>query len=65
MGIYSDGQGHVTPQSVIRSSRISNSFKTVVRLTCKNEEDPIKIEEPRVVTIFYVDVSDAQGQIIL
>ena len=29
MGIYSDAQWHVTPQSVIRSSRISNWFKTL------------------------------------
>ena len=37
----------------------------MVLLTCKNDEDPIKNEKPRVVTIFHIDFSDAQGQIIL
>ena len=35
----------------------------VVLLTCENEEDPIKIEGHRVVTTFYIDFSDAQGQL--
>ena len=37
----------------------------VVLLTCKNKEDPIKIEGTRVFTTFYIDFSDAQGQITL
>ena len=37
----------------------------VVLLTCKNKEDPIKNEETRVFTTFYIDFSDAQGQITL
>ena len=37
----------------------------VVFLTCKNKEDPIKIEGNRVFTTFYIDFSDAQGQITL
>ena len=37
----------------------------VVRPTCKNKEDPIKNEGTRVFTTFYIDFSDAQGQITL
>ena len=37
----------------------------IVLLTCKNKEDPIKNEETRVFTTFYIDFSDAQGQITL
>ena len=33
----------------------------IVLVTCKNE-DPIKNEGARVLTKFYVDFSDAQGQ---
>ena len=35
----------------------------VVLNTCKNEEDPIKNEEARVLTRLYVVFSDAQGQL--
>ena len=31
--------------------------------TCKNEEDPIKNEDARVLTRLYVFFSDAQGQL--
>ena len=34
----------------------------VVLLTCKNEEDPIKNEDARVLTRVYGVFSDAQGQ---
>ena len=37
----------------------------VVLLTCKNKEDPIKNEGARVFTTYYIDFSDAQGQITL
>ena len=37
----------------------------VVLLTCKNKEDPIKNEGTRVFTTFYIEFSDAQGQITL
>ena len=37
----------------------------VVPLTCKNKADPIKNEGTRVFTTFYIDFSDAQGQITL
>ena len=35
----------------------------VVLHTCKNEEDPIKYEDARVLTRLYVVFSDAQGQL--
>ena len=35
----------------------------VVLVTCKNEEDPIKIEGTRVLTRLYDIFSDAQGQL--
>ena len=34
-----------------------------VLVACKNEEDPIKNEGPRVVTTLSIDFSDAQGQL--
>ena len=37
----------------------------VVRVTCKNEEDPMKNEGARVFTALYINFSDAQGQITL
>ena len=37
----------------------------VVLLTCKNKKDLIKNEGTRVFTTFYIDFSDAQGQITL
>ena len=35
----------------------------VVLVTYKNEEDPIKSKDARVVTTLYLDFSDAQGQL--
>ena len=32
-------------------------------VTCKNEEDPIKNSGARVFTTFYIDFTDAQGQV--
>ena len=44
MGIFPDAQGQLTPQSLVRSSRISNSAEVMdVLVTCKYEEDPIKM----------------------
>ena len=37
----------------------------VVLLTCKNKEDPIKNEGARVFTTFFINFSDAQGQVTL
>ena len=54
MGIFPDAQGQLTLQSVVGSSRNSNSVETfiVVPVTYKNEEDPIKNEGARVATRF-------------
>ena len=54
MGIFPDAQGQLTPQSLVRSGRISNSVRDVmnVLVTCKYEEDPIKNEGARVDTNF-------------
>ena len=32
-------------------------------VACKNEEDPVKNEGPRVVTTLFINLSDAQGQL--
>ena len=34
-----------------------------VLVACKNEEDPIKNEDARMVTTLFLDFSDAQGQL--
>ena len=57
MGIFPDAQGQLTPQSLVRSSRIWPKFELVrdvmdVLVTCKYEEDPIKNEDVRVFTTF-------------
>ena len=54
MGIFPDAQGQLTPQSLVRSGRISNSSEMLwnVLVTCKYEEDPIKNEGARVDTTF-------------
>ena len=67
MGIFPDAQGQLTPQSLLRSGRISNSSEMLcyVLVTCKYEEDPIKNEGARVDTTLYSNFSDAQGQITL
>ena len=47
MGIFPKAQGQLTPQSLVQSDRILNSFKMfnmVVLITCKNKEDPIKMK---------------------
>ena len=52
MGIFPDAQGQLTPQSLVRSGPISNSFQMLWMplLPAKNKEDPIKNESARVVT---------------
>ena len=65
MGIFTDAQGQLTPQSLVRSGRISNSSDIDVLVTCKYEKDPIKNEGARVDTTLYSNFSDAQGQITL
>ena len=56
MGIFPDAQGQLTPQSLVRSGRISNSSEMLswmFLLPAKYEEDPIKNEGARVVTTFF------------
>ena len=67
MGIFSDAQGQLTPQSLVRSGRISNSSEMLWMslITCKYEEGPIKNTGARVFTTLYINCSDAQGQITL
>ena len=62
---FSDAQGQLTPKSVMESCRNSNSSKVfmVGLVTCKNETDPSKSEDARVFTTFFIDFSDAQGQL--
>ena len=53
MGIFPDAQGQLTPQSLVRSGRISIVRDVMdVLVTCKYEEDPIKNEGARVLTTF-------------
>ena len=47
--------------SIVQSCQ--NAFM-VVLITCKNEEDPIKSEGPRVATGLYVNFSDIPGHLI-
>ena len=64
MEIFPDAQGQLTPQSLVRSGRILNSFEMFMDLvTCKYEEYPIKTEGARVVTTLYINILDAKGQI--
>ena len=74
MGIFTDAQGQLTPQSLVRSSAVLGpiwpNFELVrdvmdVLVTCKYEKDPIKNEGARVDTTLYSNFSDAQGQITL
>ena len=57
MGIFSDAQGQLTPQSLVRPWVIWPNFELVrdvmdVLVTCKYVEDPIKDEGARVDTTF-------------
>ena len=67
MGIFTDAQGQLTPQSLVRSGQISNSSEMLWMslLPGKYEKDPIKNEGARVDTTLYSNFSDAQGQITL
>ena len=65
MGIFSDAQGQLTPQSLVESGRNSNLSEVLwlFSILPKNEEEPIKNEGARVLTRLYVVFSDAQGQL--
>ena len=67
MGIFTDAQGQLTLQSMIRSGRIFQLVRDVmdVLVTCKYEKDLIKNEGARVDTTLYSNFSDAEGQITL
>ena len=56
-GFFPDAQGQLTPQSLVRSGRISNSFEILWMSSLP--------ESARVVTTLYINISDAQGQITL
>ena len=61
MGISPDAQGHLTPQSLIRSCRISRCYGCYgCPGTCQYEEDPNKI-----FPTLYINFSDTQGQVTL
>ena len=62
MGIFSDAQGQLTPQSLVRSGRISNSSEM---LWLSLLPAKIKNKGARVFTTLYIIFSDAQGQITL
>ena len=65
IGFFPEAQGQLTPQPLVRSGQISNSFEMLwlSLVSCKNKEDLIKNEGARVFTILYIYFSDAQGQI--
>ena len=67
MGIFTDTQGQLTPQSLVRSGRISNSSDMLWMslLPASLKKDLIKNEGARVDTTLYSNFSDAQGQITL
>ena len=59
MGVFSNSavRGRILPNFELVQDIM------VVLHTCKNDEDPIKNEEARVLTRLYVVFSDAQGQL--
>ena len=67
MGIFTDAQGQLTPQSLVRSGRISNSSEMLWMslLPASMKKIRSKNEGARVDTTLYSNFSDAQGQITL
>ena len=69
MGIFTDAQGQLTPQSLVRSGRISNSsemlWMSLLPASMKKIRSKMKNEGARVDTTLYSNFSDAQGQITL
>ena len=65
MGIFPDAQGQLTPQSLVRSGRISNLLEmlwmSLLPASMKNIRS--KKEVVRVVTSLYINILDAKGQI--
>ena len=66
MGIFTDAQGQLTPQSLVDLAEFQ-SRPRCYGCPCylHNEKDPIKNEGARVDTTLYSNFSDAQGQITL
>ena len=50
MGIFSDAQGQLTPQSVVQSGQYSNSFEAHMHviIACKYEKDLMKNSREKV-----------------
>ena len=70
MGIFPDAQGQLTPQSLVRSGRISNSSEmlwlSLLPAKMKKIRSNMKaLVTVRVFTTLYINFSDAQGQITL
>ena len=65
MGIFPDAQGQLTPQSLVRSGRISNSSEMLWMSLLPASMKKIKNEGARVDTTLYSNLTDAQGQITL
>ena len=67
MGIFPDAQGQLTPQSLVRSGRTSNSSEMLwmSSLPASMKKIGSKNEGARVVTTLYSNFSEAQGQITL
>ena len=59
MGIFSDAQWQVPPQTLIGSGRTHDLL--VFLVSCKNEEDPNNDEGARMATTLKFDYSDVQG----
>ena len=57
---HSRGANSTDPVRICRNFKLIQDF-IAVNATCRNEEDPIKIEGARVLTTLCIDFSDAQG----
>ena len=66
IGIFSNAQGQVThvPNQILPNFQPIRDLMNVL-VDCKNEDDSIKNKGARVVTILFIDFSDAQGQLTL
>ena len=65
MGIFPNAQGQVTHKSLVGPLLHFGPIQDIMGLlvACKNEVDPIKNEEARVVTTLFINFSDTQGQL--
>ena len=66
MGIFPETQGQLTPQSLVRSGRISNPYEILWMSSLPaSMKRSNKNDGARVLTTLYINFSDAQGQIFL